>query len=611
MKTVSMDDALRQKVVAALGRAPLFHGLKPEQIGQVVGHAQLVQFGDEEVMVKQGDPSDSLYLLLSGEASVRIGSSDEGAEISRVRPPETFGEIGLLLDHARTANVVSMGDSTAVRFDRDTFQSMFSAVPYFGLVTARALAARLARASMQIPLPSHDETEGAPDPAVVAMIPVPFLERHRVLPLSVHGSTLTLGCVGDPGTSVLFGARQFVPGMDIRPVRISSEMFDSALRARAGILQQASAAAPEAAPPRTGSPDLDRLLERMVAEGASDLHLSAGHPPYWRIDGELHPLTDARPLETEEVRAMLQPVMDDRHREELDSHSDTDFAYSVPGLARFRVNAFRDQKGASAVLRFISDTILSFEQLGLPKAVQQLCDSPSGLVLITGPTGSGKSTTIASMIDSINQARRCHIITLEDPVEFLHRSAQALVNQREVGSHTESFATALRAALREDPDVILVGEMRDPETMALTLEAASTGHLVFATVHTATAASTVDRILSTFPSGEQEQARVMLAESLRGVVCQTLCRRTGGGRVAALEVMIVNHAIANLLREGKTHQIENAMVTSRKEGNMLLNESLERLVRSRRIAKEESFAKAIDKADMRERLAAPVQRETS
>jgi twitching motility protein PilT len=298
--------------------------------------------------------------------------------------------------------------------------------------------------------------------------------------------------------------------------------------------------------------------------------------------------------------------MDARAREAFETSHDADFAHAVEGVARFRVNMFRDHRGVGAVLRQIPSRILTFEQLGLPVAVARLCDHPKGLVLVTGPTGSGKSTTLAAMLDTINRNRPVHILTMEDPIEFVHQSQRALVNQREVGTHTASFARALKAALREDPDVVLVGELRDRETVQLALETANTGHLVFATLHTNTAPSTIERIVDLFPSDQHGAVRSTLAEVLRGVVCQTLCRKIGGGRVAALEVMVTNPAVANLIREGKTFQIPSTMQTSRGQGMQLLNDELARLVMERRIDPDEAMTRSVDKADLGKRIGRPV-----
>jgi twitching motility protein PilT len=393
--------------------------------------------------------------------------------------------------------------------------------------------------------------------------------------------------------------------MELRPVRIGAAFFDSVMSTRA---QASPGRAPKKAPEATKGPDpappplLEKLLQGVVTEGASDLHLAAGHRPRWRIDGEIQEIADAPVFEPDTAFELLAPVIEERHREQFGETHDADLGYSLPGGPRFRVNLFRDANGTGAVIRSIPAKTLTLEQLGMPPIVSQFCAEPKGLVLVTGPTGSGKSTTLAAMVDLINRTRRQHIITLEDPIEFVHPSQLALVNQREVVSHTESFARALRAALREDPDIVLVGEMRDLETVSLAMETANTGHLVLATLHTATAILTVDRVVGLFPPEQQGQIRSLLADVLRGVICQNLCRRVGGGRVAALEILVVNAAVANLIREGKTNQIATVMQTGKSLGNQLLNDSLAGLVRDGKVAPEEALSKSIDKADLERRF---------
>jgi twitching motility protein PilT len=334
----------------------------------------------------------------------------------------------------------------------------------------------------------------------------------------------------------------------------------------------------------------------MVQTGASDLHLSVSVPPMIRKDGRMQPITDTAPsLLAEDIRRLLGPITPEKNRAEFDQRHDTDFAYEITGLARFRANIFMDRKGMGAVFRVIPSAIMTAEALGLSPHVLQLCHLNKGLVLVTGPTGSGKSTTLAAMVDYINRTRHDHVITIEDPIEFVHDNKSCLINQREVHNHTSSFKDALRAALREDPDIVLVGEMRDLETVAIAIETAETGHLVFGTLHTTTAASTIDRIIDQFPADRQSQIRVMLSESLKGVIAQTLCRKIGGGRAAALEVLIVNNAISNLIREGKTFQIPSMMQVGKASGMVTLNEGLFELVRSRTVAPEEAYAKAVDK----------------
>ena len=356
--------------------------------------------------------------------------------------------------------------------------------------------------------------------------------------------------------------------------------------------------APASVPAITGGePSIHRLFRAMVELRASDLHLSATMPPMVRKDGHMAPLVaDATPLQAADVANLLAPIIPGKSRRDFEERHDADFAYEIQDLARFRGNVFMDRKGMGAVFRIIPTKILTAEQLGLSAPVLQLCKLTKGLVLVTGPTGSGKSTTLSALIDHVNRTRADHIITIEDPIEFVHPNQQCLVNQREVHTHTRSFKDALRAALREDPDIILVGEMRDLETIAIAIETAETGHLVFGTLHTTTAASTVDRIIDQFPSDRQAQIRVMLSESLRGVISQTLCRKIAGGRVAALEVLLVNPAISNLIREGKTFQIPSMMQVGRAAGMVTLNDALHDLVKRNLITPEEAYLKAVDKA---------------
>jgi twitching motility protein PilT len=340
---------------------------------------------------------------------------------------------------------------------------------------------------------------------------------------------------------------------------------------------------------------IEELLARLVSSGASDLHLRTGEPPLLRLHGEL--VREAMPtLSSERLETMLVSLMTPREIGEFRDAGDTDWAYEIEGLARFRCNAARDRHGPIGVFRVIPTTVRTADEMGLSREVQNLCYLTKGLVVVTGPTGSGKSTTLAALVDLINRTRTDHIITIEDPIEFVHSSKKCLVTQRQVGLHTRSFKQALRAALREDPDIILVGEMRDLETISIAIETAETGHLVFGTLHTTTAASTIDRIIDQFPADRQSQVRVMLSESLRGVIAQTLCKNIGGGRIAAREVLLSIPAVSNLIREGKTFQIPSIMQTNRKTGMVTLNDALMELVDAKLVEPKEAYMKAVEKA---------------
>jgi twitching motility protein PilT len=348
----------------------------------------------------------------------------------------------------------------------------------------------------------------------------------------------------------------------------------------------------------SGNPAFDKieaLLRTLVSNKASDLHLRAGSPPLLRSSGEIAPIPGEAALSSEEIDAMLATLMLEQNRVEFKEINDTDFAHEIPGVARFRGNALRERKGTGAVFRAVPAAVVSVEQMGISQEVQRLCHLTKGLVLVTGPTGSGKSTTLCALIDLINRTRSDHVITIEDPIEFVHESKKCLITQRHVGVHTSSFKHALRAALREDPDIVLVGELRDLETVSMAIETAETGHLVFGTVHTSTAVSTVDRIIDQFPPDRQAQIRVMLSESLKGVISQVLCKKIGGGRVAAREILLSTPSVSNLIREGKTFQLPSVLQTSRKIGMVTMNDALIDLVDSKQVEPQEAYLKATDK----------------
>jgi len=346
-----------------------------------------------------------------------------------------------------------------------------------------------------------------------------------------------------------------------------------------------------------GEPEINALLRTMFKMGASDLHITSNHKPLIRLHGDMQELPNQAVISPDRVKKIITVIMPPHNVAQFEEFHDADFAHEIAGLARFRVNVFMDRFGMGAVFRQIPMEIVTAEKLGLSKEVLDLCYLSKGLVLVTGPTGSGKSTTLCALIDFINRNRKDHIITIEDPIEFVHQKKQCLINQREVHVHTKSFSNALRAALREDPDIVLVGEMRDLETISIAIETAETGHLVFGTLHTTTAASTVDRIIDQFPADRQSQIRTMLSSSLKGVVAQTLCKKANGkGRIAAMEILFVTSAVSNLIREGKIFQIPSVIQTGKGSGMVLLNDALFKLVTEGQVAPEEAYIKAIDKA---------------
>lgn len=344
---------------------------------------------------------------------------------------------------------------------------------------------------------------------------------------------------------------------------------------------------------------IDAFFKLMHDQGASDLHLAAGQPPALRIDGEIERVK-YKVLDNNTLKGMIYEIAPESKIKVFEETGDVDFGYEIPGLARYRANFFMQRNGVGAVFREIPSQIMSAEQLGLPQVISRLASLPRGLVLVTGPTGSGKSTTLAAILDVANRTRQDHIITIEDPIEFVHQSKGCLVNHREVGSHTKSFSAALRGALREDPDIILVGELRDLETISLAIEAASTGHLVLATLHTSSAPKTVDRLVEVFPANQQAQVRSTLSDSIRAVIAQSLFKRIDRkGRCVALEIMIATPAVRNLIREGKTHQIPSAIQVGQKYGMVLLDDSIMELYNKGMISPEEAYSKAYDKQKFR------------
>ncbi len=437
---------------------------------------------------------------------------------------------------------------------------------------------------------------------VVGMLPLDLVRRRRCLAVRIHDSQLVVAFADLPSEEAIEEVHRETRWA-IRPALAAGVDVDAAVAATYHLEDDdgdpdAAAAAPAPAGHRV--PPLDELLRVMVELGASDLHLSADRPPSIRIDGAIQNLDGYEPLGTADLRDMIYAVLPQRSRERFERELELDTSRAVPGVGRFRVNVFQQKDSVGAVMRAIPFTVVPLEQLGLPPVVRELADHPRGLVLVTGPTGSGKSTTLASLIDVVNSTRSAHIMTVEDPIEFLHSHKRCVVNQREVGEDTKSFANALRHVLRQDPDIILVGEMRDLETISTALTAAETGHLVFATLHTQDAPQSIDRIIDVFPAHQQQQIRVQLAATLRAVVTQTLLPKAKErGRVVAAEVLVAIPAVQNLIREGKTHQIYSVMQAGGRYGMQSMDQCLAGLVRAGTITLDAALERCAVEADLR------------
>ena len=492
-----------------------------------------------------------------------------------------------------------------------------------GLVGEKDLVAAVAH---QVGIDFVDFASRAVNPTLDRLIPAEIAHKHQAVAVDLDGSDLVVAML-DPSNADAKAEIEAATSWSIKPAlatrgdlkKIVSQMYGPAPAGSNGIgsasgdeLEIAIADAVEAASGGHNAPDMlgaeglsgelhvNDLLERVVDLGGSDLHMTVGLHPSVRIHGEIKPLTEFPVMNGSEIRRMIYAILTQKQRERFENDLELDTSHSVPGVGRFRVNVFLQRDSVGSVMRVIPFDIVPFDRLGQPPSVLQFADLPRGLVLVTGPTGSGKSTTLASLIDIINARKPCHIMTVEDPIEFLHHHKMAVVNQREVGEDTYSFANALKHVLRQDPDVILVGEMRDLETISTALTAAETGHLVFATLHTQDAPQSVDRIIDVFPAHQQQQVRVQLAASLQGVVTQQLIpTQDGRGRAVAVEVLVATPAVRNLIREGKTHQIYSAMQAGGKYGMQTMDMSLSELVRKRAITMEMAIERCANEDDLR------------
>lgn len=479
--------------------------------------------------------------------------------------------------------------SEALLRQKDTGQPLGKILLEMGLIEEKSLVEAVAK---QIGLPFVDLGHRRPDPAVAALIPPDFARAREAMPVAVDGGAL-LVAMAHPANQQTIQAISEMTGYEVSPAlavrRDILATLDSAASSAASAASFEEEILQEMVPPaELGTEDkeiqMHDLLERVLAEGASDLHLAAGAPPTVRLRGGLMRLEEYRILQPAEIRRLVYSILTQRQREKLESELELDLAYSLPGQARFRMNVYFQRDSIGAAFRLIPFDIRSLEELGLPPRVADFARLARGFVLVTGPTGHGKSTTLAALVDIVNRERADHIMTVEDPIEYLHRHKTAIINQREVGTDTKTFTAALKHVLRQDPDVILVGEMRDLETISTALTAAETGHLVFATLHTQDAPQTIDRIIDVFPPHQQQQVRVQLAASLQGIVTQQLLPSSdGAGRVAAVEILVATPAVRNLIREGKTHMIYSAMQAGGKFGMQTMDQALADLVRAGRV----------------------------
>ena len=583
MQNLELSTEERDRISNLLGQSPTFRRLNVDEREWLLRRGALRRFDGYEAITTQGEPPDGFYVLVEGEVAVLRRPEDASplVEIGRVKAPEIIADESLLLNEPYATTICASGTVKVLWLSVEVLRDLL-AMPALALTLCRSLAQRLAGVSVKAATLGRN-VEGA-DEGEDAQLPGPPTKPNRAVAPGVR--PITPPASAPPRT----------PGAPI------PHDVNDLSRVHVALGWRPSEKAPEQPSKRLLS-----LMQRALADKASDIHLTAAHRPRYRVDGRLREIPDARKLKPGEVLEIVLSIMPPKNQYELYEKSQADFGFSAGALGRYRVNVFTDHHGVGAVLRLIPSRLMSPQDLGLPPVVQSLCERKKGLVLVTGPTGSGKSTTLASLIHWINVNRPSHIITLEDPIEFVHESRRALVNQREVGVHTEGFPSGLRAALREDPDIVLVGEIRDRLTVSLALETANTGHLVFGTMHTSDAVSTVDRMVSLFPPEMTNQIRQSTAETLIGVVSQTLVPRIGGGRVAGYEIVIVNSAIANLIREGKYNQLPTAISTSRKQGHQMLNDHLAYLVRNKQIDYNDALRHAVDPGDLIKRLSGGVE----
>lgn len=576
MEVLSVTTYFAQ-VLEVLGRSPLFHGLDRKSLEAVALHAELLRYDPGEALARQGDASDAFLLLVEGGATVvRDGGEAESLDgspplvLARISPPDSIGEMGVLLKQPRSASVYAAGGAIVLRFRSAEFHDMVLQHPYFGLVMCRTLAERLNATSRRVPLPELGDVLAEPEAEARGLLPVEFQIRHRIVPLTVDDNAVRVGSVDDLDPEVIERIRRLVPGLRVRPVRITADYFEAAMRGSGGAWltdEQGEDTEPGGAHAldrllELGGSRLETVLRRMVAEGASELHLAAGRVPRWRIDGTLVPLRDGGRLGPEEAfelvlglvpRPGLLADFEDGHSFEL--------THEIADVARFRIRLTRDTRGVGAIVRSIPLRVPGAAQLGLPAPIVELTGRPRGLILVAGPRGSGRSTSIAALVDQINRTRALFVVTLEDPVGYVHESLQSLVVQRELGRHTDPLPRALDAVLRDEPDVVVVGDLDELSAPAL-VDLASTGALVIAGLAAENAVDAVERLLAMFDPETRDAHARALSRCLLGVSAQVLVPRRDGGRVAVFEHIVVEPDGAEALAAQRVHALAGARPTT-------------------------------------------------
>lgn len=623
MQEIPLQGHYQAGTLEALQQSPLFGGLQPQDHETILNHGKLFEYEAGEVIVEEGTSSDSFFLLVRGRASVFVVSSaiQQPIEVSQIAAPGVLGEMGLLLRHSRTATVRADGEVLTVRFHHRAFDLMLNSIKGFTIQLCVTLAHRLAQTSRKVPGPTTDQDVlGEVDPQWLRQLPSPFILRHRVLPLNLSKNILQLGFVDEPTSAVMEMVQRILPGIQIHPQRIANAFFTDTLRTH-GLVESTADEGAESqdAISITGShvvvgkltdtrssrsselssedlSDLGRilpLLRRMVEEGASDLYLSALEQPRWRIGDQLYCIEDQHKMQPLEPFTLLAALLPEPRLKQFEQQHYVDFSCTISELARFRVHLFRSEKGINAVLRSIPLSPPHPKQLMLPSSLRNITQHNDGLVLFSGPPGSGKTTTISALLEIINHHRNVHVVTLEDPIEYVHDSHKALFHQREIGSHSTSLHQALRDVLRNIPDILVVHDIRDYEALSMLLEIARNRCLVFASMAVRGAVRTVGQLLDLFPSELQEQARLTLGKVLRCVVSQELCERVPKGRIAAFEYLEIDALAASAIRGDDVP----ALIQLLDEGtcNVSLQMHLAQLVKKGHISTEEAHLHTVDR----------------